>query len=37
MRGGIVDDEKVYTIIINDIKDGLIKGITFDRREDYES
>ena len=37
MRGGIVDDEKVYTIIINDIKDGLIKNITFDRREEYES
>lgn len=31
MRGGIVDEEKVYSAIINDIKDGNIKGITFDR------
>lgn len=36
MRGGIVDDEKVYTVVINDIKEGHIKGITFDRIEDYE-
>ena len=33
MRGGIVDDEKVYSLIINDIKDGHIRGITFDRRD----
>ena len=32
-RGGIVDYEKVYTVILNDIKDGHIKGITFDRYE----
>ena len=36
MRGGIVDDEKVYTVVMNDIKEGHIKGITFDRIEDYE-
>ena len=30
-KGGIVDDEKVYSVILKDIKDGVIKGITFDR------
>lgn len=34
IRGGIVDEEKVYNAIINDIKDGNIKGITFDRYKD---
>ena len=33
VRGGIVDYDKVYSIIINDIKNGVIKGITFDRFE----
>ena len=33
MRGGIVDYDKVYNIVINDIKTGIIKGITFDRYE----
>ena len=33
-RGGIVDYDKVYTVILNDIKEGNIKGITFDRYED---
>ena len=33
VRGGIVDYDKVYSIIINDIKNGVIKGITFDRYE----
>ena len=33
MRGGLVDYDKVYAIVINDIKDGIIKGITFDRWE----
>lgn len=33
MRGGIVDYDKVYNIVINDIKTGIIKGITFDRFE----
>lgn len=31
MKGNIVDLEKVYTIIINDLKDGKIGKITFDR------
>lgn len=33
MRGGIVDYDKVYNIVINDIKTGIIKNITFDRFE----
>ena len=33
VKGGIVDYDKVYTVVINDIKEGLIKGITFDRYE----
>lgn len=31
VRGGCVDYDKVYTVILNDIKNGLIKNITFDR------
>ncbi|MDD3187136.1 MAG: ribosome biogenesis GTPase YlqF [Bacilli bacterium] len=31
VKGGVVDFEKVYTVIINDIKLGNIKGVTFDR------
>jgi ribosome biogenesis GTPase A len=34
MRGGIVDYDKVYSIVINDVKDGNIKNITFDRFND---
>ena len=33
VRGGIVDYDKVYSVVINDIKTGIIKGITFDRYE----
>ncbi len=33
MRGGIVDDEKVYSVVLQDIKEGYIKEITFDRYE----
>lgn len=33
MRGGVVDEEKVYSIVLQDIKEGYIKGITFDRYE----
>ena len=33
-KGGIVDYDKVYSIIINDIKNGIIKGITFDRYDE---
>ncbi|MGN0992968.1 MAG: ribosome biogenesis GTPase YlqF [Bacilli bacterium] len=36
MRGGIIDDDRVTDLVINDIKQGKIKGITFDRIEDYE-
>ena len=34
IKGGIIDREKVFKIIINDIKEGLIGGITFDRFEE---
>ena len=34
IRGGIVDYDKVYSVIMNDIKSGLIKGITFDRYDE---
>ena len=33
IRGGIVDYDKVYNVVINDIKTGVLKGITFDRYE----
>ena len=31
MKGNIVDYDKVYTIIINDFKEGKIGKITMDR------
>ena len=31
LKGGIVDYDKVYSLIVRDIKDANIKGITFDR------
>lgn len=31
VKGGCVDYDKVYNVIINDIKNGIVKGITFDR------
>lgn len=31
IKGGIVDYDKVYMVIMNDIKEGLIGNITFDR------
>ena len=31
LKGGIVDYDKVYSIIVKDLKDSNIKGITFDR------
>jgi len=31
LKGGIVDIEKVYTVVINDMKNGNIKNVTFDR------
>lgn len=36
IKGGEIDYDKVVSIIINEIKDGTIKNITFDRIEDYE-
>ena len=36
VRGGVVDYDKVITLIINDIKTGIIKNITFDEVSDYE-
>ncbi len=30
-KGAIVDYDKVYSIVMNDIKNGIIKNITFDR------
>ena len=34
VKGGIVDYDKVYSVVMNDIKNGIIKGITFDRYEE---
>ena len=31
LRGNVVDYDKVYSLIVRDIKDSNIKGITFDR------
>lgn len=33
MRGGEIDYEKTISIIMNDVKSGIVKGITFDRYE----
>ncbi len=35
IKGGEIDYDKVINIIINEIKNGLIKGITFDRYNFY--
>ena len=35
-KGGVIDDDRVTDLIINDVKQGKIKGITFDRVDDYE-
>lgn len=34
VRGGHVDIDKVYTLILTDVKNGSIKNITFDRFDD---
>ena len=34
MKGGVVDYDRVTELIINDIKQGKVKGITFDRFND---
>ncbi|MBR3230335.1 MAG: ribosome biogenesis GTPase YlqF [Bacilli bacterium] len=36
IKGGDIDYDKVIELIINDVKNGYIKGITFDKVEDYE-
>lgn len=36
IKGGEVDYDRVCSIVINDLKEGYIKNITFDRRENYE-
>lgn len=36
IKGGEIDYDKVIELIINDVKNGYIKQITFDRVEDYE-
>lgn len=33
IKGGIVDYDKVFNVVMNDIKTGILKGITFDRYE----
>lgn len=35
-KGGVIDDDRVTDLIINDVKQGKIKGLTFDRIDDYE-
>ena len=36
IKGGEIDYDKVMSLIMSDIKNGFIKGITFDRFDDYE-
>ncbi|MBR3198529.1 MAG: ribosome biogenesis GTPase YlqF [Bacilli bacterium] len=36
IKGGEIDYDKVIDLIITDVKNGYIKGITFDRVEEYE-
>lgn len=36
IKGGEIDYDKVYSVILNDIKSGYIKGITFDRYDEYQ-
>lgn len=37
IRGGVVDYDKVYTIVMNDIKNGMIKNITLDRYDEFNN
>lgn len=37
IKGGEIDYDKVISIIINDLKNGVIKNVTFDRFDNYES
>ncbi len=36
IKGGDIDYDKVIELIISDVKNGYIKGITFDRMKEYE-
>lgn len=36
IKGGEIDYEKALSVVIKDLKDGSIKGITFDRYDEYE-
>ena len=36
LKGGEIDYDKVINIVMNDIKSGIIKNITFERIDDYE-
>ena len=36
LKGNEIDYDKVIRIVINDIKNGYIKNITFERISDYE-
>ena len=36
IKGGEIDYDKTIELIINDVKNGYISGITFDRIEEYE-
>lgn len=37
IKGGEVDYDRVCSVVMNDMKDGFIKNITFDRWDEYES
>jgi len=37
IKGGEVDYDRVCSVVMNDMKDGFIKNITFDRLDEYES
>ena len=36
IKGGDIDYDKVVSLIIGDVKNGYIKGVTFDRIEENE-
>ena len=36
IKGGEIDYDKVMSLIMSDIKNGFIKGITFDRHDEYD-
>ncbi len=36
LKGNEIDYDKVMNIVMNDLKSGIIKNITFERVEEYE-